>query len=197
MNKALFPSPGTDPLGVKTDYKQMRYPLEAARSMASLFFSMLPKECYDKALLCGSVRRERYDIGDLDFVLVPTPHLETALKVMEKEGAIRPMVKKDGKVMLGKSLKSYILTLGGNPIQVDLYMARPDTFGINCFIRTGSKEHNIRIASTAKRTGYHLHPTGGLLKDTLRVDDDTDDRSIFKVLGLPYLVPEKRDLGNW
>lgn len=188
-----FLGPGTDPLGVKVDHKPLRLPLAVAESRAAVLLDFMPRECYEKVMLCGSIRRRRPDVGDIDCVLLPNRHTDSAFVTLEKEGTLKPLIKKDGRVMLGKAIRSYIF----RGIQVDFYISRPDTFGITCFVRTGSKEHNIRIASVAKRKGLRLRPTEGLYDGLLRVDDDTDDRSIFEILGLPYLPPEKRDIGNW
>jgi len=100
-------------------------------------------------------------------------------------------VKKDGKTATGGKIRSYIF----KGAQIDFNFATTQTWGTLLLVRTGSKEHNIRLASLAKGRGWKLHASGEGLTDAQdrRVAGDTEE-SIFATLGLPYVAPEKREV---
>ena len=55
---------------------------------------------------------------------------------------------------------------------------------------TGSQMHNIHMRSVAKKQGYKLNQIGLYKGDKLI--PTTSEEEIFKLLGMPYVVPEKR-----
>jgi DNA polymerase/3'-5' exonuclease PolX len=73
-------------------------------------------------------------------------------------------------------------------------------------IRTGSKEHNIKLCQQAKRRGMKLHADGSGLEKMLagqghEIDNSTTSRipcpteqSIFEALGLVYAEPWEREV---
>lgn len=99
----------------------------------------------------------------------------------------------------GPDMKRVILpTLSPNlpqeHIALDLYIATPATWSTLLLISTGSKENNIRLATMAKRKGWHLAADGqGLINEAgTRIAGDTE-HSIYQALGIPYQEPEERD----
>ena len=60
-------------------------------------------------------------------------------------------------------------------------------------IRTGSKEHNVRLCARARSVGMKLHADGSgiTLKDGVRHVPQSEE-DIFAALGLPYEKPEER-----
>jgi DNA polymerase/3'-5' exonuclease PolX len=81
-------------------------------------------------------------------------------------------------------------------IPVDLYLATPDTWWTLVVIRTGSKEHNIKLCRQAKRLGMKLHADGtGLDLDDPReyhLYQPTSEEGLFAKLQLPYVEPKDR-----
>lgn len=77
--------------------------------------------------------------------------------------------------------------------QVDIYFCEPETWATLLLIRTGSAENNIRLASLAKKKGWHLAASGdGLFNENgQRIAGDTE-ASIYKALGLPFQEPWER-----
>ena len=77
--------------------------------------------------------------------------------------------------------------------QVDLYYASEETWATLLLIRTGSREHNIRLAAAAKAKGWKLKANGdGLFNEEGRRIAGDSERSIFEALGLHYVVPVER-----
>lgn len=134
--------------------------------------------------VAGSLRRRRNRVHDIDLVAIPkelTPFLDAA------RGLIT-----------GGDGASKRLTGTYREIPVDLYIATPETWATLLLIRTGSKEHNIRLAALARKKGMMLKADGSGLftldeagKPSTRIAGDTE-ASIFLALGLPYAPPERR-----
>lgn len=92
-------------------------------------------------------------------------------------------------------------------IDLDIYVATPETWATLLLIRTGSAAHNIRLCSRAKNMGMKLHADGsGLFSIREKVnfygaverrDEEllasNSEEEIFKALGLPYEEPERRE----
>jgi DNA polymerase (family 10) len=57
--------------------------------------------------------------------------------------------------------------------------------------RTGSREHNIMLASIAKSLGLHWNPQEGVFRGEELIASETEE-SIFSALGLDYERPEDR-----
>jgi|SRR5580704_1517858 DNA polymerase (family 10) len=149
----------------------------------------------DRIEIAGSLRRGKLEVHDVDLVLLPncsheeflldhsTP-LERLLTHMVERGSLTS-VRGRGKV------QCFVATKTGIPI--DLYIARPDTWATLLLIRTGSKEHNIRLAQRARELGMKLHASGEGVEDihgnSLRVNVEED---VFRILGLVYLSPKDR-----
>ena len=80
------------------------------------------------------------------------------------------------------------LTIEG--VNVDLYVATPETWEPLLLIRTGSAEHNIKLSMRARKLGMKLAHRG-LVKNG-RIIASTEKR-IFEALGMEYVPPEERN----
>jgi DNA polymerase (family 10) len=58
--------------------------------------------------------------------------------------------------------------------------------------RTGSKEHNIKLAALAKSKGLTFSPHEGIKRGEQILASETEE-AIFAALGLPYIAPEDRE----
>jgi DNA polymerase (family 10) len=77
-------------------------------------------------------------------------------------------------------------------VQVDIYFATKETWGILLLVRTGSKEHNIKLCQHAINKGMKLSVSNGLMKGNEVIASMTEE-DIFKGLGMDYIKPEDRD----
>jgi DNA polymerase (family 10) len=173
------------------------FPAEVARAVARKIVEELRPAC-DRIEIAGSLRRGNPVVHDIDLVLLPktlseefslggsTP-LEALLGHLVERGSLASVRGRD-------KVKCFVATKTGIPI--DLYVARQETWATLLLIRTGSKEHNIRLAQRAKELGMKLRASGDGIEDghgnVLKVDAEED---VFRILGLPYLVPEDRTWG--
>jgi len=138
-----------------------------------------------RAEACGSIRRRKETIGDLDFLAAaadPGP-------VMDAFAAL-PSV---GKVVArGDTLTSVMLPLkSGSEIRADLRVVQDAVFPFALHHFSGSKEHNIAMRGRAQDRGfkineYGLHGPKGDVPCKTEAD-------FFKALGLEYIPPELRE----
>jgi len=152
--------------------------LERAQRIAREVVKRLSPYC-SKIQVAGSVRRKKSWVNDIDFVLIPSDLWNLQHEIMGM-GQVRMSGMKIMRVMVGS-------------VQIDIYFASPETWGTLLLIRTGSAENNIRLASLAKKRGWHLAASGDGLFDEngQRIAGDSEE-SIYGVLGLPYQHPVER-----
>lgn len=170
----------------------MRMPLKVARKMAGAICREIAPYCYEgRVVVAGSIRRGREWCNDIDIVCMPKDLPALRIRATQKA---RPLAGGDG-------LFSVELPNGG---QVDFFFTRPETrdlagvqptnWGTVLLCRTGSKEHNIYVASTAADMGLHWNPQRGVLSaDKQTVLACETERDVLKALGMAYLEPERRE----
>lgn len=153
--------------------------LERAQRIASQVISRLSPYC-QRIEVAGSVRRKKVTVKDIDLVAILSDPWNFLYEV-------RPMgiIDKKGDKLI------YFTIPGG--ASINIYFATPETWATLFLIKTGSKESNIRLATLAKKRGWHLAASGdGLFNENgQRIAGDTEE-SIYGALDLPYQRPEKR-----
>lgn len=136
-----------------------------------------------EAEYCGSLRRARETIGDID------------IAVSAKDGAgekistaitAHPMT---AEVIGSGPTKTSIRTADGT--QVDVRIVPPESFGAAVQYFTGSKEHNVRLREIAIKQGYKLNEWG-LFKGEKSVAGKTE-AEIYHALGMACVPPEMRE----
>ena len=157
----------------------VRYPLKQARREADRLTFVLCRHC-KRVEIAGSIRRRRPDVHDIDIVCIPKSASE-----LSRFFFVNAIVPTGGK----KHLK---FKLDGIP--VDLYLADEYTWATLLLIRTGSKEHNIKMCRRAQEMGMKLKANGEgiILNEGPRLTIETEG-DIFEALGLPYKEPWERE----
>ncbi|HLN32387.1 MAG TPA: DNA polymerase/3'-5' exonuclease PolX [Gemmataceae bacterium] len=139
--------------------------------------------------LCGSLRRRKETINDID-ILVSS---EQADPIMERFTKLPEVVQVVGR---GETKSSVVVDrdLGRGrrvTLNADLRVVRPEAFPFALLYFTGSKEHNVAVRALAQQHGlklneYELVGPGG----SVACKDEAD---IFRALGLDYIPPELRE----
>jgi len=152
--------------------------IERAQKIANEVVKRLSPYCW-RIQIAGSIRRQKPTVNDIDIVLIPSDLWNLRHEIMGL-----------GQVKMS-GMKIMRVTV--NSTQVDIYVASEETWATLLLIRTGSKENNIRLATLAKKKGWHLAASGdGLFNEKgERIAGDTEE-SIYEALGLPYQEPEER-----
>ncbi len=131
--------------------------------------------------VCGSVRRMKETIGDIDFLVV-TKENE---RVMDFFCSLPDVERIWAK---GPTKSSIRLKQG---FDVDLRVVPAKSYGSALQYFTGSKEHNIQLRKIAINKGYKLNEYG-LFKGSRRIAGKSEEE-IYKKLGMKCPAPEIRE----
>jgi len=150
--------------------------LQQAETIAKNFLSEIKEFC-ERIEIAGSIRRKTPEVNDIDIVLIPR----------QREHLIQRIRKISRVEVQGKKL----MRTEYSNIQIDIYFATEATWGILLLVRTGSKEHNIKLCQYAINKGMKLSSEKGLMKDGKVIASKTEEE-IFQALGMDYVEPEDR-----
>jgi DNA polymerase (family X) len=170
------------------------FPAQIALAVARKVVSELRPAC-ERIEIAGSLRRGNGAVHDIDIVLLPkdAPEEFSLGGQTVLEGVIAQLVSRGSLTPLRGKEKIKVFVASKTGIPVDIYIARPETWATLLLIRTGSKEHNIKLAQRARELGMKLRASGDGIEHgegkLLRVDSEEE---IFRLLDLPYMRPEER-----
>ena len=183
------PSRRRSVIASKTVLRQFTY--DKAIQSARALLVLIGPAC-ERAEIAGSLRRHRPVVHDIDVVCIPKYNeVQVDLfggteKISQVDMVLKDLVTGGDKIKKG--------TIDGIPF--DLYIASPETWATLLLIRTGSKQHNLLLATRAQRLGYTLRADGTGVVDlvTERRIAWESEKDIFTALRLEYLPPEKREV---
>jgi DNA polymerase (family X) len=165
-----------------------RWPAEKAVALADSISWMLNEIRGVRTMVCGSIRRGRVDVGDIDLVV---GNLRLSVSGIEdfcaEEGLEFGIM---GKQELSPTAKRKSVEVGG--IQVDLYSATDEQWGAMTLFLTGSQLFNVLTRSHAKKQGMKLSQYGLWFNDELVAGKE--EKQIFDALGIQYMTPAEREL---
>ncbi len=135
----------------------------------------------DRISVCGSTRRMKETVGDIDILASGKSNLEIIEAFVNL-----PNVKE---VLWKGPKKATVIVEEGE--QVDLRVSEPDSYGAALQYFTGSKAHNIHLRTICLKLGYKLNEYG-LFKGEERVAGRTEEE-IYSALGMDTPPPEIRE----
>jgi DNA polymerase (family 10) len=171
------------------------FPARMALAVANKIVEELRPAC-DRIEIAGSLRREACTVHDIDIVLLPkeAPQEFALRDLTPLDDLLRQLIKRNSLATVRGKEKIRCFVATKTKIPVDLYFATLDTWATLLLIRTGSKEHNIKLAQRAKELGMKLHASGdgieGANGELLRVSSEEE---LFSLLQLRYLRPSERN----
>ncbi|MFA5408241.1 MAG: hypothetical protein WC343_05660 [Bacilli bacterium] len=155
-----------------------------AEKIVTVLNRMLNREAgISRFEICGSYRRQKETIGDID-IIMSTVNDDWTYNTL----ILQPIIEIAEKVMTSGKQKSSIL-FGG--IQVDFRFVKKEFFVFQLAHATGSADENKRLRSIAKQKGMKLNEYG-LFKNNIPVKGIKSEKDIYKNLGIPYVKPEDR-----
>ena len=164
--------------------KDKRRPIAEAMPIArELVAALEALPAVERAQYCGSLRRLRETVADVDIVAAsrePAAVREAFVKM--------PTVRE---VIGSGDTKTSVLTSTG--LQVDLRIVEPPQFGAACQYFTGSKAHNIKLRQRALARGWLLNEYGLSDAQTGGVIARESEEAIYRALGLPLIAPPLRE----
>ena len=168
----------------ETSGKDQRRPIAEAMPIArELVAALEAVPAVERAQYCGSLRRLRETVADVDIVVAsrePAAVREAFLKM--------PTVRET--IGSGDTKTSVLTTTG---LQVDLRIVEPPQFGAACQYFTGSKTHNIKLRQRALARGWLLNEYGLSDAKTGEVIARESEEAIYRALGLPLIPPPMRE----
>jgi DNA polymerase (family 10) len=164
--------------------KEARRPIAQALPIArELVAALEALPAVQRAQYCGSLRRFRETVADVDIVAAsrdPSSVREAFVKM--------PTVRE---ALVSGETKTSVVTSTG--LQVDLRIVEPRQFGAACQYFTGSKAHNIKLRQRALARGWLLNEYGLSDAKTGEVIASETEEEVYRALGLPLIPPPLRE----
>jgi DNA polymerase (family 10) len=133
--------------------------------------------------LAGSIRRRKETIGDVDILAASSQPERVMAAFCSLPGVDRILGK-------GPTKSSIVLSTG---IQVDLRVVEERQYWAALQYFTGSKDHNIALRKRALERKWRLNEYGVTDLLTEKPLVGTDERDVYRMLGLPFIEPELRE----
>ena len=171
-------------LGLGTG-KNRRLPVGKALPLAErIATALLELESVDDATYCGSLRRMRETIGDIDIVVTSSASSEPIMDAFVALSVVDEVLVRGG-------AKTSILTRDG--LQVDLRVVTPAQRGAALLYFTGSKAHNIKLRQRALDRGWTLNEYALTSIETGDEIAAHTEEDIYKALDLEWVPPPMRE----
>jgi DNA polymerase (family 10) len=168
----------------KKSLEEKRFLLSVATQYAEGYIKYLKEQGgVHKVVACGSYRRRKETVGDLDLLCTVKTGKEKAT------GSAFVHYEEVAEVLSQGETRSSVILRSG--IQVDLRIVHPQEFGSALHYFTGSKAHNIAVRQLGVEQGLKINEYGVFHKEE-RIAGDTEE-SVFASVGLPWIPPELRE----
>jgi DNA polymerase/3'-5' exonuclease PolX len=172
-----------------------------ATEIANDIVDKLKANC-ERIQIVGSLRRGKSSVNDIDIIATPRS-METTDDTLfgerVKENLLDLKLSElclDAYLILeanGNKIKRFFRPVHHITVPIDLYIADEITWWTLLLIRTGSREHNIKLATRAIDLHMHLKSDGsGLLSPDGTLLRINSEEEIFKHLHLTYKPPAER-----
>jgi len=135
----------------------------------------------ERLSVCGSVRRRKETIGDIDFLIVT----KNPRKVMDFFVSLPGIIKIWGK---GTTKSSIRMKQG---FDIDIRVVAKKSYGSALQYFTGSKEHNIVTRKIAIEKGLKLNEYG--VFRGRKMIAGWSESGVYRAIGLPWIEPELRE----
>lgn len=156
-------------------------PLEKAQAAAAeLVGALVQADGVTQCEVAGSCRREKPRCRDLD-ILVVADDAQAVAACLDELPIVQEVVRG------GASMRRVRLQSG---LEADVRVVPAESYGAALLYFTGSREHNIRMRSLAKRRGLLLNEYG-LWSDSGLIAGQTEE-DVFTALGLAWIPPQDR-----
>ena len=178
------------------------FPHSFAREIAEDFINQISAAC-DRIEIVGSLRRQKIVVNDIDILVIPRfiqmddetlfggPYQENQLDKQLSQLCLSRDLELEAN---GSKIKRFLKTVDGDTVPIDLYIATEQTWWTLLLIRTGSRNHNIKLARRALELQMHLKADGsGLLTSSGSIIPIASEEEIFSHLRLEYRPPDDRE----
>ena len=196
-----------------------RFPRKDALAVARQCVELLAPVC-EQLKVCGSLRRRRETVGDVEIVFVPRTRIVSPERrdllgaVLEAEarlsqagemldaavasGGLAKRPKRDGTFTWGKHIRLAVHAASGIP--VDFFATDAASWWNTVACRTGGAKTNVEVCARAIAKGWKWSPSpeeGGFtrrigLSEKVELYQPESEEAVFAFVGMKYLEPERR-----
>jgi DNA polymerase/3'-5' exonuclease PolX len=184
-----------------------RYPRAEALKVAQQVYDLLSPYC-ERCKVVGSLRRRIPTVKDIEFLFVPilkpklmglfgnteemTDCADLCLERLLGEGVLSKRPSVIGVTAWGPKNKLAIHNASGIPI--DFFATTEKNWWVSLVVRTGGKETNLALTTSAQRKGFTLHAYGDGVENrkTGELMACSSEEEVFRLCGLPFQPPTHR-----
>jgi len=168
--------------------------LKKAEAIAEELKALLQSSC-DRIEVGGSIRRQKPFPNDIELLCIPrfvagVDQLDRELGALVVQRILGLRLNKRGSRVYGPKNKLMVHLPSG--IGLDIFSTDEQCWPVALVVRTGGKETNKRIATSALRKGYAFHAYGSGFSTPDGEIVCRSEREVFEAVGLPYQRPEER-----
>lgn len=183
------------------------FPASNAQAVATELIRWLDPAC-ERLVVAGSLRRQKPFVGDVELLYVPKIEkrpdpedmfawqdvnlADETISTLERTGVLTRRKTVNGRETFGPLNKLMLHRASGIPVDLFCETSAADWFR-SLVIRTGPKELNVRLITTAAKSGISVHAYRAGLTD-LRGENITceSEEQFFSICNVPYLEPKER-----
>ena len=170
-----------------TDKEKIKISFSKANAVAVKFINYIKKiPGVEKSDIVGSLRRKQKFVHDIDLVASCNSNQIKVLEEFIKYARVKSAIAKGTTKASVYSKEGYRIDLGILPTQ---------NYGNLLQHFTGSKEHNIKLRTYARKNGFSVSEHGiKILKNgiVIKIIKCKDEECVYQTLGLQYIPPELR-----
>ena len=176
-----------------SDGKKIKY--EIALKQAQCVIAQLQLYC-DRIEIAGSVRRECAEVGDIEIVCIPKIDMAGLFSDIPIRNVDFCQAVDGWRKVKGQATGKYMQRILPGGINLDIFTATAENWGLILAIRTGSATYSHEVL--AKRwvsLGYKS--ADGMLRKYNDYDNPIplpNEQDLFDLLGLAYDIPQARNL---
>lgn len=185
-----------------------KFPLKVCQQVGESLIEML-SPCVERIVIAGSVRRKRPFCSDVELLFIPrltkvktglfgedftsVDEADFKLQALLTAGILALRLSKTGVAAWGPKNKLAVHVPSGIP--VDFFSTTADKWWNALVCRTGGKENNLLITTTANRKGWTFEAYGmgfHRINNPGQRHNTTSERDVYEFLNLNFLEPEQR-----
>lgn len=155
--------------------------LDEAKTIAGKYIALFRPYC-KRIEVAGSVRREKADVKDVEIV---------AIRDTKKLFGLVDEINKLQKIK-GDPTGRYTQRKLTEGINLDLFFAIPENWGLIFAIRTGSASYSHKVLATGwVKAGYNSE--NGMLQKNGKIIPVLEESDLFDLIGVEFIHPKLRE----
>ena len=167
---------------IRKGFITKRIPYKEATEICNTIFHGVDKKYLRSFVFCGSYRRKKEWIADIDVLCYGQDTYFELIQFCEKCGY---------ELLVNGDRKTSFRIPNAENTQIDITICEANEYPFAVLHFTGSKEHNIKMRREALKHGLKLNQYG-LFDSNGNLINCSTEKDIFKALGMPYVNPENR-----